>query len=482
METESDATAKEGWAQPEEDGYRALSKEDIIGSVRVSVQNVLSDVDEAQRTPPDRYKLGEEDIAGALQMKFKLYGFYLENDIKQLYYVNESDSNLYRTVTYILVDGEWKRAGESNWMIHVMERSEIDRTTVSTESQRIASVKILWTQFNINGFYGAVLIQSDTACIVALAGVSIIDKDDCSNQSLDKSFNKMLDGHLVENSQIRGVIKEDESQTAEDSYGTENLTPESYYSVASDRSSDGSQPSYGNIADMESYQENPYSSGDIRKIVKNTIHYFLSSAAYDKTDTPLKRYLYEKLKYNRLAMTDYSIQHPEMTKNVENEIDKLKQRVVDSLIHLNNPGQNIDISGAVNVAFDQEIESMSDWGSYNENVDKLNFYYAEGPLVIIYVKDLLLKYSGPTLDTFLGKVRGKISAIRSTSKNASSEHSFKKSKGGNNKKITKKMTPNKPKTKKTKNQNKPKKTKKNNKNKNNNKKKNKKLNYSAKRK
>jgi hypothetical protein len=414
MSTESgdDAAAADtgAWAPPDEDGYTHLPRDEILTCVQTSVQNVLSELDEGQ-TMPDRYKLSESDIASAVAMRGELHDFYEKNDVRQEHFINDDDPNLYRTVTYIKINGEWVRAGESNWMVHLMQRSEFGRGTEKNESQYVVAIKEIWIQSFISGFRWAHLSHLNTLLIAALLGIGLLDKDDCTDlTAFFNNFSGAAGSYKVKGATLHNI--QDGTDESDDSRGTSEETLSGSFTERTDSS--GTQPSYHELYDPCLYARTR--DDDPRKIIITTIQYFLNSAVYSKKTTALNAYLKALLRYNSDEMT---IQHydlmdtgrPPKTSEVEEEIAKLKTSIVNCLNKLTD-----NVVGIVNTHFDDVMSNTSDWAPYDHKWKKLVDISADDPLSITLVHQVLAAYRGEhgdkNLNTFLLDVGDRLRGIR----------------------------------------------------------------------
>jgi len=502
--SDDDASGSGGWAPPYEDGYTHLSRDEILTCVQRSVQNVLSEAEEEQ-TIPDRYKLRPDDVVSARTLSDELRDFYERNGVRQEYYISDENPNVYRTVTYIKIGEEWERAGESNWMVHLMQRSEFNRATGQNESQYVVALKEIWIQSVIQKLRWGQSSHLDTLLIAALLRIAILDKDDCTDLTAFFTNFSVNAGSYKVNEAVLHNAKDDDSAASFDSYRTSQETPSGSFTEGTDSSS-GTQPGYYELCDQLLYaqtrDDNP------RKFIITTIQHFLNSAVYSKKTTALNEYLHALLKYNSDQMTikDYDLEGKDRPKKPEEEIAKLKNTIVNCLNNLTG-----NVEGIVNAHFDDIMSNTTDWAPYDHKLKKLVDISASDPLSITLVPQVLAAYrgehGGENLNSFLSNVAERLQVIR-TSRfvpqqevivepnpeasdkvlDVSSDESVKRRKKGpksggsktrahktyNKQNKTKKNKPHKPHKTRNNKQNKTKKNK--------NKKKNKKLNYSAKRK
>lgn len=500
MESESGASDATGrWAPPYEDGYTHLSRDEILTRVQRSVQDVLSEVEEGQRTPPDRYKLSQEDVESARTLSDELHDFYERNGVRQEHYISDENPNVYRTVTYIKIGEEWERAGESNWMVHLMQRSEFNRATGQNESQYVVALKEIWIQSVIQKLRWGQLSHLNILLIAALLGIAILDKDDCTDLTAFFTNFSVDAGSYKVNEAVLHNAKDDDSDASFDSYRTSQETPSGSFTEGTDSSS-GTQPGYNELYDPCLYARTR--DDDPRKFIITTIQYFLNSAVYSKKPTALNEYLRALLKYNSDLLTiqhyDLAGEHlPKITSDVEEEIAKLKNTIVNCLNNLTG-----NVEGIVNAHFDDIMSNTTDWAPYDHTLKKLDDISASDPLSITLVPQVLAAYrgehGGENLNSFLSNVAERLQVIRTSrfvpqqevivelnpeasdkvlddgSKRQKIGHKI----GGSKTRAHKTYKNKRNKTNKKNKQNKTKKNKKTNKNK----KKNKKLNYSAKRK
>jgi len=414
--SEDDASGSGEWAPPYEDGYTHLSRDEILTCVATSVQNVLSEAEEGQ-TIPDRYKLSPEDVVSASFEWENLHTFYGVTNVRQEYYISEDDPNVYRTVTYIKINGEWERAGESNWTVHLMPRTEFDRETGQNESQYVVAIKEIWIQSLLKGFRWAQLSHFDTLLIAALLRIAILGKDDCTDlTAFFANFSVDAGSYKVKEATLHNA-KDDDSDASFDSYRTSQETPSGSFTEGTDSSS-GTQPGYYELYDPCLYARTR--DDDPRKFIVTTIQYFLNSAVYSKKKTALNTYLRALLRYNSDLMTiqhyDLAGEHlPKITSDVEQEITKLKNTIVNCLNNLTG-----DVEGIVNTHFDDVMSNTTDWAPYDHKLKKLVDVSASDPLSITLVPQVLAAYrgehGGENLHLFLSDVARRLQIIRRTAR------------------------------------------------------------------